>query len=121
MKLSRPAKFILLFLVCIALWAGITSPLWAQQAVQIVGPTTINTGQLIIGTSAQMVVPARNRNRVAINMLTASNCAFGKAGVSLADGFRLQPVLGAQVVVEASAAVYAICDASTTMTWMEVQ
>lgn len=85
------------------------------------GAGAIATNQVSIGTSSTLLVAARpGRAKVIASVGAANACAFGNTGVTTTTGFALQPVAGASVTLETSAAIYAACSAATTVSFAEI-
>lgn len=85
------------------------------------GGTGFVTNQVSVGTTATLVAAARaGRAKITVSIGAANNCAFGPAGVTLTNGYPLQPVAGANMPFETGAAVYGICSATTTVSSAEV-
>lgn len=84
------------------------------------GSATLATGQINAGTTSTQVVAARaNRATVTMTVGAANACAFGNTGVTTTTGFPLQPVVGATLSLDTSAAVFAVCSAATTISFVE--
>jgi len=86
----------------------------------VTAAASIATGQISTGTTATLIVATRAaRKRVILTVGAANSCAFGPAGVTLTTGFPLQPAAGATLTVDSAAALYAVCSATTTISYME--
>lgn len=89
----------------------------------VIGRTSnpsLTTGQVSVGTTATLVATARaGRQRITVTTTAANACAFGNAGVTTSTGFPLQPIAGASVPFQTSAAIYAACSATTTVGYAE--
>jgi hypothetical protein len=84
------------------------------------GSATLATGQVSVGTTFTQVVAARaNRATVTMSVGAANACAFGNTGVTATTGFPLQPVAGATLSLDTSAAIFAVCSATTTVSFVE--
>lgn len=84
------------------------------------GTSTLATGQVSVGTTFTQVVAARaNRATVTMTVGAANSCVFGNTGVTASTGFPLQPVAGATITLDTSAAVFSACSAATTVSFIE--
>ncbi|WP_416463169.1 hypothetical protein [Sphingomonas sp. VDB2] len=84
------------------------------------GSGSMATGQISVGTSSTLVAAARaGRSKIMLNVGAANSCAFGNSGVTTTTGFPLQPVAGASLLLDTSAAIYAACSATTTVSFIE--
>lgn len=84
------------------------------------GSATLLTGQVSVGTTATLISAARTgRGRITVNVLAANSCAFGGSTVTLTTGYQLQPVAGASTPFESAAALYAVCSATTNISYWE--
>lgn len=84
------------------------------------GAPNLAASQVVVSTTAVQVAAARStRPRVTLSIGAANNCAVGPAGVTLATGYRLTAVVGASLTLESSAAVFMVCDVSTTVSVIE--
>ena len=84
------------------------------------GGSAIATGQVSVGTTSTLVVAARAaRQSVTVAVGAANTCAFGNNPVTTTTGFPLQPVAGATITLPTSAALYAVCSATTTVSYVE--
>lgn len=81
--------------------------------VLTMGAQAMETGQVTIGTTATAIIGGRKRSRVRITSHAATAVFIGGAGVTTANGYRLPATDGASVVLETSAAIYAIVAAGT--------
>lgn len=107
-----------------AIGAGTSGPLPAGTntigGVVPRGTGTLATGQVSVSTTSTQVVAARaNRATVTMSVGAANACAFGNTGVTTTTGFPLQPVAGATLSLDTSAAVFAVCSAATTISFVE--
>jgi hypothetical protein len=86
------------------------------------GASTLTSGQVSVGTTSTLVAAARTgRARITVSVGAANTCAFsGTSGVTLTTGFALQPVAGASRPWEYSGALYAVCSATTTISFDEI-
>ena len=83
------------------------------------GATSLATGQASVGTTSTLVAAASpTRKRIVLTVGAANACAFGNAGVTTTTGFPLQPVAGATLTLDTTAAVYAACSATTTVSFI---
>lgn len=97
---------------------GITNG--TPQNVVARGGGSLATGQVSAGTTSTQIVAARaGRQRVTVSVGAANACAFGNSGVTPTTGFALQPVAGATVTLETTAALFAACSAATTVSFVE--
>lgn len=84
------------------------------------GTATLATGQVSVATTSTLVVAARTgRGKVTLAVGAANTCAFGNTGVTTTTGFPLQPTAGASLTLDTSAAIYAACSATTTVSYVE--
>jgi hypothetical protein len=84
------------------------------------GSNTLTTGQVSVGTAATLVKGAtQGRAKIILSVGAANSCAIGNAGVTGTTGFPLQPVAGATLTLDTSAAIYAACSATTTVSFIE--
>ena len=84
------------------------------------GSAALATDQVSVGTSATLVKAARaGRAKIILIVGAANSCAIGAAGVTLTTGALLQPVAGATLTLDTSAAVYAACSATTIVSFIE--
>lgn len=78
------------------------------------------TAQVSVGTTAVQVAAARElRQKVTVSVGAANTCAFGNTVVTTTTGFALQPVAGATLTLDSSAALFAVCSATTTINVLE--
>jgi hypothetical protein len=90
------------------------------QNVTTRGGGSLATGQVSVATTSTLLVAARAlRQRVTVSVGAANTCAFGNTGVTTTTGFPLQPVAGATITLETNAALYAVCSATTTVSYVE--
>lgn len=100
---------------------------WNRQRGDVTGTWTVSkgtgslaTGQVSVTTASTQVVAARaGRGKVTISVGSANTCALGNTGVTTTTGFPLQPIAGASVTLDTSAAIFAICSATTTISFIE--
>ncbi|KQM65775.1 hypothetical protein ASE75_05965 [Sphingomonas sp. Leaf17] len=87
------------------------------------GGGTITTGQISVGTSSTLILAGRagigGRQKVTLAVGAANPCYFGPVSVTIATGFPLQPVAGATITIDTAAAIYAVCSAATTISYLE--
>lgn len=84
------------------------------------GGDLLATGQVSVGTTATLVAAARTgRQKITVSVGAANTCAFGNSGVTLTTGFPLQPTAGASLTLDTAAATYAVCSATTTISYVE--
>lgn len=99
--------------------AATVSPL-APLPVGDRGTTSIVTGQVSAGTSATLIAAARaGRRRVMVSVGAANTCAFGSASVTATTGFALAPAAGAAMTLDFAGALYGVCSAATTISFIE--
>lgn len=85
------------------------------------GGAGLATAQVSTSTTATLIAPARTgRQKITLGVGAANTCAFGAAGVTLTTGYPLQPVAGASITLDTSAAIYAVCSATTTISALEL-
>lgn len=95
---------------------GDTSGTWTVGR----GTGNLATGQVSVTTAATLVAAARtNRAKITLAVGAANTCAFGNTGVTTTTGFPLQPTAGATLTLDTNAAVYAVCSATTTISYIE--
>lgn len=84
------------------------------------GGGNIVTAQTSVTTTATLVAAARaTRQRVTFSVGAANTCAFGNSGVTTTTGFPLQPTVGATLTIQTTAAIYAVCSATTTISVLD--
>ncbi|WP_311271047.1 hypothetical protein [Sphingobium sp. WCS2017Hpa-17] len=84
------------------------------------GGASLNTGQVSVTTSSTLVAAARTgRNKITMSVGAANTCAFGNTGVTTTTGFPLAPTVGASLTLDTAAAIYAVCSATTTISFIE--
>ncbi|WP_404480054.1 hypothetical protein [Novosphingobium sp. BL-52-GroH] len=84
------------------------------------GGAGLNSGQVSVGTSSTLVAAARaGRGKIILGVGAANTCAFGNTGVTTTTGYPLQPIAGASLTLDSSAAIYAACSATTTVSFLE--
>jgi hypothetical protein len=83
--------------------------------------SSIATGQISVGTASTLIAAARpGRGSITLTLGAAVACAFGNTGVSTTTGFPLQPIAGASVTLDTTAAIYGACaTAATTVGFVE--
>lgn len=107
-------------------WSGTnTIPLAADasgyQSMIRRGAPTLFGQQVSVTTSATLVRSATaTRTQIIFSVGAANTCYFGPSTVTTANGFPLQPVAGATLTLDTSAAVYAVCSATTVISYIEV-
>ncbi|WP_311271073.1 hypothetical protein [Sphingobium sp. WCS2017Hpa-17] len=84
------------------------------------GGLSLATGQVSVTTSSTLVAAARTgRNKITMSVGAANTCAFGNTGVTTTTGFPLAPTVGASLTLDTAAAIYAVCSATTTISFIE--
>lgn len=84
------------------------------------GGSSLATGQVSVGTSSTLVAAARaGRGEITVSVGAANVCAFGNTGVTTLTGYPLQPTAGASLTLKTSAAIYAACALTTTISFVE--
>lgn len=74
----------------------------------------LQTGQVTVGTTATLIVPARPyRNSVTVILKEAVACHVGPAGVTAANGAFLPGVIGASMTLPYSGAIYMVSTGAT--------
>lgn len=90
------------------------------QYVVSKGGASLATGQVSVTTSSTLVAAARSgRGKITVSIGAANTCAFGNTGVTTTTGFPLAPTVGASLTLDTSAALYAVCSATTTVSFIE--
>lgn len=111
-----------LFALALALCAS-PLPLMAQYSgnTRLLAAPNLDARQQSVGTTAASIAPQRDtRQQLTLSVGAANNCAIGtSAAVTLATGFRIQPVAGANVVVHSRAQVFMVCDATTVVSVLD--
>jgi len=84
------------------------------------GSPSIATGQIAVGTSSTLVVPART-GRLAVTITATSAVVFyvGVNGVTVANGAYAGGAAGASITIPTQAAVYAIGASALTVSYLE--
>jgi hypothetical protein len=84
------------------------------------GHSTLNTAQVAVGTSATLIAAARaGRQKLLLTLGAANDCYLGVSGVTTTTGFRVKGVDGATATLDTAAAVYGVCAAATTISYLE--
>lgn len=97
----------------------VTSLVGATQP-RALGAGSIATAQVSAGTGATLIAAARaTRSQITVSVGAANTCAFGNTGVTPTTGFPLQPTAGAALTMHTTAAIYAVCSATTTINVLE--
>lgn len=97
-----------------------TPPVSAQQSVMQVGPQTLNHNQVSVSITATLVLPSRPfRQRTTVTVMAANQCYFGNSNVSTANGWGPAPAAGTSFVYDNASALYAVCAAPTTVSYLE--
>jgi hypothetical protein len=86
------------------------------------GGSNMASGQVSVGTTATLIAAARpGRQKIAVTVTTATQCAFGGSTVTLTTGFPLAPVAYVADSWDTSGALYAVCaTAATTVGFREL-
>lgn len=94
---------------------------WPARNLAVTGANAMATGQVVVGTVATLVVPARDRrNAVTIENLGTNIVALGSANtVTLANGFPLQGVAGASITIPTRGEIWAIAGAAQNVGYLE--
>jgi len=88
--------------------------------ITVVPGANVATGQVTIGTSSTLLVASRALRKKLTFIVGASNvCAFGNTGVTTSTGFPLPATAGAGMTIDTTAAIYAACASSTTVSYIE--
>lgn len=82
---------------------------------------TLSTGQVTVGTTATLIVPARaGRVNLQVSNYSTTDTFCGPAGVTTANGYLLTGTKGATVILTTAAAVYCIVATGTELvSWAE--
>lgn len=85
------------------------------------GGANMATGQVSAGTTATLIAAARTgRQNIQIIVGAANACAVGNAGVTLTTGYLLPAVAGTTDTSITAGALYAVCSATTTISFKEL-
>ena len=96
------------------------APATAQQSVMQVGPQTLAHNQVTVSTSPVLVLPSRPyRQRTTVTIMAANQCYFGNSNVSTTNGWGPAPVAGTSFQYDNASPLYAVCAASTTVSYLE--
>lgn len=84
------------------------------------GTASLATGQVSIATTSTLLVAARTgRQRIAMAVTSAVQCAYGNSGVTLTTGWPLAAVAYATDNWDSAAAIYAVCASTATVAYRE--
>ena len=85
------------------------------------GGSNMATGQASVTTASTLIATTRTgRQRITVSLGAANDCYFGNTGVTTTTGFRVKGVDGASLTINTAAAVYAVCAAATTISYVEL-
>lgn len=97
-------------------WPGSVLGGWVIQR----GTSNLAANQVSVTTAATLIAAARtNRSKIIVSVGAANTCAFGNTGVTASTGFALAAAVGASLTLDTQAALYGVCSATTTVSYIE--